>query len=39
MELLGKYLRVWPKVRGDGQKRVYSSEMPIKQKLRRVVSV
>jgi N-acetylneuraminate synthase len=36
MEILGKYLRLWEIVRGDGQKRVYDSEVPIKQKLRRV---
>jgi N-acetylneuraminate synthase len=36
MEILGKYLRLWEVVRGDGQKRVYNSELPIKQKLRRV---
>ena len=36
MELLSKYLRLWPIVRGDGEKRVYYSEIPIKNKLRRV---
>ena len=36
MELLSKYLHLWPIVRGDGEKRVYSSELPIKNKLRRV---
>lgn len=36
MELLGKYLRVWPIVRGDGVKQVYDSEVPIRAKLRRV---
>ncbi len=36
MEIIGKYLRLWEKVRGDGQKRVYDSELPIRQKLRRV---
>jgi len=36
MELLAKYLRLWEVVRGDGQKRVYESELPIKRKLRRV---
>ena len=36
MELLSKYLRLWPIVRGDGEKRVYHSEIPIKNKLRRV---
>jgi N-acetylneuraminate synthase len=36
MELLSKYVRLWPVVKGDGCKRVYSSELPIKQKLRRV---
>jgi N-acetylneuraminate synthase len=36
MEILGKYLRLWDVVRGDGQKCVYPSEIPIQQKLRRV---
>lgn len=36
MELLAKYTRMWPVVRGDGVKRVLESEVPIKQKLRRV---
>jgi N-acetylneuraminate synthase len=36
MELLARYIRVWPVVRGDGIKRVLDSEVPIKQKLRRV---
>ena len=36
MQILSKYLRLWETVRGDGQKRVYNSELPIKQKLRRV---
>ncbi len=36
MELLAKYVRVWPEVRGDGVKRVYDSEVPIRAKLRRV---
>lgn len=36
MELLVKYIRMWPIFRGDGQKRVYSSEIPIKNKLRRI---
>jgi N-acetylneuraminate synthase len=36
MELLARYTRVWPVVRGDGIKRVLDSEIPIKQKLRRV---
>lgn len=35
MELLVKHIRAWPIVRGDGQKRVYGSEIPIKTKLRR----
>lgn len=37
VELLAKYIRAWPVVRGDGIKRVYSSEIPIKRKLRRFV--
>jgi len=36
MELIGKYIRIWPVVRGDGQKRIYSGEEPIIAKLRRV---
>jgi N-acetylneuraminate synthase len=36
MELLARYARLWPVVRGDGVKRVLDSEIPIKQKLRRV---
>lgn len=36
MELLVKYIRLWPMVRGDGIKRVYESEIPVKRKLRRV---
>lgn len=36
MELLSKYIRLWPTVRGDGKKRVYDSEIPIRDKLRRV---
>jgi len=36
MELLAKYTRMWPVVRGDGIKRVLESEVPIRQKLRRV---
>jgi len=36
MERLVKYIRMWPTVRGDGVKRVLESEVPIKQKLRRV---
>jgi N-acetylneuraminate synthase len=36
MERLVKYIRMWPVVRGDGVKRVLDSEVPIKQKLRRV---
>ena len=37
MELLGKYTKMWSVVRGDGVKRVLESEIPIKQKLRRVI--
>lgn len=36
MELLAKYIRAWSVVRGDGVKRVYDSEVPIRAKLRRV---
>lgn len=36
MELLSNYISVWPVVRGDGVKRVLNSEVPVKQKLRRV---
>ncbi len=36
MELLSRYVRSWPLVKGDGSKRVLESEVPIKQKLRRV---
>lgn len=36
MELLASYSRLWPVVRGDGVKRVFDSELPVKQKLRRV---
>jgi N-acetylneuraminate synthase len=36
MQILSKYLRVWETVRGDGKKRVYDSELPIREKLRRV---
>lgn len=36
MELLTSYIRLWPKIRGDGVKRVLDSEVPVKQKLRRV---
>jgi N-acetylneuraminate synthase len=35
VELLSKYIRVWPVVRGDGRKRVYDSEIAVKNKLRR----
>lgn len=35
MEILSKYIRLWPKVRGDGQKRVYPSELQVRSKLRR----
>ena len=35
MELMSSYIRTWPKVQGDGVKRVYDSEVPIKAKLRR----
>jgi N-acetylneuraminate synthase len=36
MDLLVRYVRTWPTVRGDGVKRVFESEIPIMQKLRRV---
>lgn len=36
MELLARYSRMWPLVKGDGIKRVLDAEVPIKQKLRRV---
>ena len=36
MEQLSKYIRLWPTVRGDGVKRIYDSEIPIMEKLRRV---
>lgn len=36
MELLSKYIRTWPVVRGDGVKQVYESEKPVQAKLRRV---
>jgi N-acetylneuraminate synthase len=36
VELLSKYIRLWPTVRGDGEKRVYASEVPVRDKLRRV---
>lgn len=39
VELLVKYIRQWPVVRGDGEKRIYSSEIPVKNKLRRVHSL
>jgi len=36
MEQLAKYIRLWPTVRGDGVKRIYDSEIPVREKLRRV---
>jgi N-acetylneuraminate synthase len=36
MELMVKYIRQWPSVKGDGKKIVYDSEIPIREKLRRV---
>ena len=36
MELLSKYARQWQVVQGDSTKRVLDSELPVKQKLRRV---
>jgi N-acetylneuraminate synthase len=35
MELLSKYIRLWPIIKGDGVKQVYDSERAIKKKLRR----
>ncbi len=36
MDLLSKYIAMWPVVHGDGVKRVLADEVPIKSKLRRV---
>jgi N-acetylneuraminate synthase len=36
MELLSKYIAMWPVVQGDGVKRLLADEVPIKNKLRRV---
>lgn len=36
MDLLSKYIAMWPVVRGDGIKRVLADEVPMKNKLRRV---
>lgn len=36
MELMSKYIRLWPVVKGDGIKRLLDSEVPVKSKLRRV---
>ncbi len=36
MQLLSKYIRLHAVVRGDGVKRVYASEVPVRDKLRRV---
>lgn len=36
MELLSKYIAQWYVARGDGVKRVFDGEIPIKEKLRRV---
>ncbi len=35
MELLSSYIRLWPKVSGDGVKRVFDSEVAVRAKLRR----
>jgi N-acetylneuraminate synthase len=35
LELLVRDVRVWEKVKGDGVKKLYESEVPVKQKLRR----
>lgn len=37
MEILAKHIRLWPIVHGDGKKRVYPSEIPVKNKLRRTI--
>lgn len=36
MELLSKYTKQWLTVRGDGEKRLLESEIPVREKLRRV---
>jgi N-acetylneuraminate synthase len=36
MDLMARYIRQWPVVRGDGVKRVLADEIPIQKKLRRV---
>jgi N-acetylneuraminate synthase len=36
LQILVRDIRLWPAVRGDGIKRVYDSEVPIRRKLRRV---
>ena len=36
MELLSKYTKQWLTVRGDGKKRLLESEIPVREKLRRV---
>jgi N-acetylneuraminate synthase len=36
MELLVKYVRAWPVAKGSAEKRLLESEVPVKQKLRRV---
>jgi N-acetylneuraminate synthase len=36
MQMIAKYVKIWEEVRGDGRKRVYDSELPIRDKLRRV---
>jgi N-acetylneuraminate synthase len=36
LQILVRDVRLWPVVRGDGIKRVYDSEVPIRRKLRRV---
>ncbi|MBF0249327.1 MAG: N-acetylneuraminate synthase family protein [Alphaproteobacteria bacterium] len=38
MEMMAKYIRTWREVSGDGVKRVYETELPIRTKLRRVGS-
>jgi N-acetylneuraminate synthase len=36
MELMSKYIRLWPVVKGDGVKRLLDTEVPVKSKLRRI---
>ena len=36
MDLLARYIRQWPIVRGESEKKLLESEIPVKEKLRRV---